>query len=255
MYKEGKLLELQIQLFLGDAIEEINNLVRKGIKVDLILTDPPYGTTKCSWDAVIPIPEMWQALKSIRKENTPIVLFGTEPFSSKLRLSNPTEYKYDWVWDKGFGRGHLVAKYRPMQQTENIMVFGEGRINYYPIKVKRDKPLFSKEGSRTDVMGGTQSNNYKGQLIDDKHPTNLLSFPPVPSSQCYHPTQKPVNLMKYLIRTYTQEGDLVLDFTMGSGTTGVSCKRQNRNFIGIDSSQKYYEIAESRIKNTMDKFF
>lgn len=248
-------MDISIRLIHGDAIESMSHLYEEGVKVDAIITDPPYGTTHCSWDDIIPIGDMWQILKNLRKESVPIVLFGTEPFSSKLRLSNPSEYKYDWIWDKGFGRGHLVAKYRPMQQTENIIVFGHGRINYYPIKTKRSKSLFSKEGSRTSVMGGNQSKDYKGKMIDDKNPTNLLSFPPISTNQSIHPTQKPVSLLEYLIKTYTQEGDTVLDFAMGSGTTGSAAKRLNRHFIGIEKDTKYFELAKKRIHETIDKLF
>ena len=187
-------------------------------------------------------------MKALRKDNTPIVLFGSEPFSSSLRMSNIKEYKYDWVWNKKIPSGMSYARYRPMQQTENISVFCRGRTCYVPQMIKRDKPIRGGGMSK----GETTSNQKLialHKVYNYKNPTNILMFDKVRLG-ALHPTQKPVALMEYLIKTYTNEGDTVLDFTMGSGTTGVACKNLNRNFIGIELDKKYFDIAEKRINET-----
>ena len=160
----------------GDALEIMNEIIRDGIRVDAIITDPPYGQTACSWDSIIPLDGMWDRLKKIRKELCPILLFGSEPFGSHVRMSNVEEYKYDWIWNKGFGRGHLRSQFRPLQQTEFIMVFGRGRVNYYPIKKKRPFPVLSKEAMRTSIMGGKQAENYRGKIVTEFLPTNLIKI-------------------------------------------------------------------------------
>ena len=242
---------MTIQLFNGDCLKVMDKLIADGIKVDAVITDPPYGTTACKWDNVIPFDKMWERLKLLRKENSPIVLFGSEPFSSYLRISNIKEYKYDWIWNKVTARGHLVAKYRPMQQTENISVFGLRKINYYPIMIDRpsDKIIISYECKRTDIMGGISTKTKK--IYDKWFPKNIITKSNAGAgTKSIHPTQKPVALMEYLIKTYTNQGDTVLDFCMGSGTTGVACKNLNRNFIGIELDKKYFDIAEKRINET-----
>ena len=214
--------------------------------VDIILCDLPYGTTKCKLDSIIPFDKLWENYNRVTKDNAAIVLFGTEPFSTELRHSNLEMYKYDWIWDKVKPNGHLVAKHRPMQRNENISVFGKGKINYYPIMVERDKPKKSKEYSRTEIMGGNTTDN-KGKTLNKKYPQNILVYSNAYQKNKLHPTQKPVELLEYLIKTYTQEGEVVLDNTMGSGSTGVACKNLNRKFIGIEIDDTYYEIAKNRI--------
>ena len=142
-----------IKLYKGDCLEIMDDLINQGIKVDMILTDPPYGTTKCKWDNIIPLNEMWNRINKLVKEDGAICIFGSEPYSSNLRMSNVNNYKYDWIWDKVKPNGHLVAKYRPMQQTGNISVFGNGKITYYPIMTDREEPKKSKEYSRTEIIG------------------------------------------------------------------------------------------------------
>ena len=232
-----------INLYQGDCLEEMKKIKDKSI--DMILCDLPYGTTKCKWDVIIPFDKLWEQYNRIIKDNGAIVLFGSEPFSSKLRLSNLDNYKYDWIWDKVKPNGHLVAKYRPMQRTENISVFGKGKLNYYPLMIDRDKPKKSKEYSRTEIMGGVSNNTEK--IINKKYPQNILVYSNASQKNKLHPTQKPVELLEYLIRTYTNENDLVLDNCMGSGSTGVACKNLNRNFIGIELDEKYFNIAKERI--------
>jgi site-specific DNA-methyltransferase (adenine-specific) len=234
-------------IVLGDCLEKMNGIPDNS--VDMVLCDLPYGTTACKWDILIPFDKLWAQYTRIIKDDGVIALFGTEPFSSFLRVSNLGWYKYDWVWDKTFGRGHLVAKYRPMQRTENISIFSNNNkaANYYPIMEVHDKPIFSKEGSRTSIMGGEQKNSYKGKLRTHKYPTNVLVFKPVHNSRSYHPTQKPFDLCEYLINTYTKEEDLVLDNAAGSGTTGVACQNLEREFILIEKDLEYYEVAQDRV--------
>ena len=238
-----------IELWHGDCLELMKDIPNKSI--DMILCDLPYGTTKCKWDIVIPFDRLWEQYNRIIKDNGAIVLFGTEPFSTELRHSNLEMYKYDWIWDKVKPNGHLVAKHRPMQRNENISVFGKGKINYYPIMVERDKPKKSKEYSRTEIMGGNTTDN-KGKTLNKKYPQNILVYSNAYQKNKLHPTQKPVELLEYLIKTYTQEGEVVLDNTMGSGTTGVACKNLNRKFIGIELDDTYYEIAKNRINGVSE---
>ena len=227
----------------GDCLEELKKLKDKS--VDMILCDPPYGTTACKWDVVIPFDEMWKELNRIIKDKGCIALFGSEPFSSHLRMSNIKNFKYDWIWDKVTARGHLVAKKRPMQQTEIISIFNSGC--YYPIMIPRDQNKIkrSKEYRRTEIMGGDAPiSEYK--IYDTWYPKNIFTFSNAGGIKV-HPTQKPIPLLEYLIKTYTLEGETVLDFTMGSGSTGVACKNLNRKFIGIEKDEKYFEIAKNRI--------
>ena len=240
-----------IQLHHGDCLEVMKSIPDKSI--DMVLTDPPYGTTACKWDVVIPFEPMWEQLKRITKDNNAICLFGIEPFSSHLRMSNLKMFKYDWVWDKVTARGHLVAKKRPMQQTELISVFGG--IRYFPQMIKRPKNKIEvrkkTEYSKTLIMGENQKSSAPKNVIYDKwYPKNLIAFSNAASSITkYHPTQKPVALLEYLIKTYTLENETVLDFTMGSCSTGVACKNLNRSFIGIEKNDKYFNIAKERIEN------
>ena len=237
-------------LYHGDCLEIMKQIPDNSI--DLILCDLPYGTTACSWDVVIPFDKLWEQYNRILKSNSVSVLFGTEPFSSFLRISNIKKYKYDWVWDKVTARGHLVAKKRPMQQTEYISVFGG--TNYYPQMVKRpaDKIEIRKktEYSRTEIMGGVNSNAPVNKIYDEWYPKNIIVQSNARSSvTSLHPTQKPVELLEYLIKTYTLEGETVLDNCMGSGSTGVAAMNTNRNFIGIEKDETYFKLAQERINS------
>jgi len=236
-----------IDLRRGDCLEVMKTIEDNSI--DAIITDPPYGTTACKWDSVIDFKLMWEQLNRIIKPNGAIVLFGSEPFSSALRMSNIKNYKYDWVWNKKLAGGFAVAKYRPLAINENISVFGKGKIKYYPQMVKGKMRV----KGRTKNKGKYVSENWKG-LKDGYSTTNDLYFPKtiIEVSNAnrrnkQHPTQKPVELMEYLIKTYTNENETVLDFTMGSGSTGVASKNTNRNFIGIEQDEKYFDIANERI--------
>ena len=229
---------------LGDCLERMKEIPDGS--VDMILADPPYGTTACKWDSVIPLEPMWNELKRIIKPNGAIVMTSANPFTPSLICSNLDDFKYSWIWDKVKPNGHLVSKIRPMQRTEDVLVFGVGKINYYPIMTDREKPKKSKEYSRTEIIGGVKTDT-DGKTLNKKYPQNVLVFSNASQVGKLHPTQKPVALMEYLIKTYTQEGETVLDFVMGSGTTGVACKNLNRKFIGIEKDETYFKIAQDRI--------
>ena len=238
-----------IQLYQGDCLEVMKNIPDKS--VDLVLTDPPYGTTACKWDSVIPLEPMWKELKRIIKKNGAIVLFGTEPFSSQLRLSNLDWFKYDWIWEKSKCGSAFTSKYRPQSKHEIVSVFGKGRVNYYP-QMEDGEPY-----KRTrKVNNGDKPNNHKLGVTSEsetvntgyRYPSTVQFFQQKWRRQDQiHPTQKPVALMEYLIKTYSNEGDVVLDFCAGSGTTGVAAKNLNRNFIGIEMDEGYFKRASSRI--------
>ena len=321
-----------IRLIQGDCLKIMAELIKQGIKVDAIITDPPYGTTTCKWDNVIPFDEMWEQLNRIIKPNGAIVLFGSEPFSSALRMSNIKNYKYDWIWDKVSVVGFANAKKMPLYNIEKISVFYKKLPTYNPqdlIKIEAKEKLNGKthkvktEKGESAINGGrfkdsyTQEyTNYPKQILTfarEKgfHPTqkplkvhelihifnskiyypqktkgkmrskmtggmgtnsvdtiqNSTSFQEEYKNDDYypktiqefstagmragrlHPTQKPVALMEYLIKTYTNENETVLDFTMGSGTTGVACKNLNRKFIGVELDENYFNIAKDRIES------
>ena len=231
----------------------MEELIAQGVKVDAIITDPPYGTTACKWDSVIPLDKMWERLKLLRKDNTPIVLFGSEPFSSYLRMSNIKEYRYDWVWKKTKYSNFLCLKFMPAKDIENICVFYVKKPTYNP-QMREGKPYYDK--GRLKVTNNQQKIGCKKYIpilnTGKRFPSSLLEFSNG-NNKNIHPTQKPVELVEYLIKTYTNEGDTVLDFTMGSGTTGVACKHLNRNFIGIELDEKYFNIAKERISDSVEK--
>lgn len=213
--------------------------------VDAVICDLPYGTTKCSWDVVIPFPSLWYRYNRIVKPGGAVVLFGTQPFTTTMIQSNLKNFKYCWVWDKVKPIGHLVVEIRPMQQTEDICVFGKGRIKYNPQFVPYDVPITTRETSRTTIMGGKQTNdNY--HTLTHKQPRNLLRFPKETGP---HPTQKPVKLLEYLVKTYTDRDDIVLDNCIGSGTTAIACRNLGRHWIGIENNPEYVKMAEERIQN------
>jgi site-specific DNA-methyltransferase (adenine-specific) len=222
--------------------------------VDAIITDPPYGTTACKWDSVIDFNLMWEQLNRIIKENGAIVLFGSEPFSSALRMSNIKNFKYDWIWKKNRGSNFATLKYGPFKEHETISVFNKH--NYYPIKEERSESgknrfNYKFKNKTSAINGGNFVNNGDIEYVYSsgknlRYPSSIQKFN---TETGKHPTQKPVALMEYLIKTYTNENETVLDFTMGSGTTGIACKKTNRNFIGIEMDDKYFEIASKRINS------
>lgn len=231
----------------GDCLEVMPLLPAKS--VDMILCDLPYGTTACSWDTIIPFEPLWEQYKRIIKDNGAIVLFGSEPFSSYLRFSNIKEYKYDWYWDKKFGGNFVQAKRMPLKSIETISVFSNGKTmpSYYPIMIDRDKPIKqggTKTSSAIPVLNNAETHSKK--IYDKKYPVTRLDFPK-DLGNTVHPTQKPVALFEYLIKTYTNEGDLVLDNCIGSGTTAVACKNTSRRYIGIELDPQYIKIANDRL--------
>lgn len=234
-----------INLLHGDCLELMKDIPDKSI--DMVLTDPPYGTTACKWDTVIPFEPMWVQLKRITKDNGAICLFGSEPFSSHLRLSNLKMFKYDWIWNKVKPSGHLNAKNRPMTLVEVISVFSSKKHRYYPLMVNQ-KPRISRNyiNNKKDQYGKEVQVSKK---INKKHPKQIIKISNANQTGKIHPTQKPVPLLEYLIKTYTLENETVLDFTMGSGSTGVACKNLNRKFIGIEKDDKYFKIAHERINS------
>ena len=240
----------QYQLYQGDCLEVMDKLIEAGVKVDCVITDPPYGTTACAWDQIIPFNEMWKRLSQLIKPDGAILLFGSEPFSSALRMSNLKQFKYDWVWNKKKPGNIMLAKHQPMKITEIISVFSKNKHNYYPIMELRDKVKKTRCYSVGDVMGGKVIDTSL-KTYDKKYPKNLLEFSNANQKGKVHPTQKPVALLEYLIKTYTNEGEVVLDFTMGSGSTGVAALNTNRKFIGIELENTYYEVAKQRIEETI----
>lgn len=241
---------ISIELMQGDCLELMKNIPDKS--VDMVLCDLPYGTTRCKWDTIIPFEFLWAQYKKVVKPSGAIVLFGSEPFSSQLRLSNLKWYKYDWVWDKVKGTGFLNAKKQPMRNHENIIVFYEKQCVYNPQKTfghVRKRSHKSKE-LQTEVYGEQRSDTVYDST--ERYPRSIQVFSTDTQKSSLHPTQKPVALLEYLIRTYTNEGETVLDNCMGSGSTGVACVNTGRNFIGIELDSGYFEIAKKRIYERMD---
>ena len=326
-----------VDLRLGDCLELMKDIPDGS--VDLVLTDPPYGTTACKWDSVIPFEPMWEQLNRIIKPNGIIALFANQPFTSTLISSNIANYKYNWVWLKNRGTGFQYAKSQPMRQTEDICIFNKtlndtvannsvfddikayfyeqreqsglrlcdftkllgnnmaghyftrgiqwslpterdyqklqttgsfckpyaelksmydvakasietSKVIYNPQMIKLDKPVKYKQASSCNTIGGIE-NKKEYYWVDETYPTNVLEFAKV--SKPTHPTQKPVDLLEYLIRTYTNEGETVLDFTAGSGSTGVACVNTNRHFIGIELDEGYFNIARKRIEEAQSR--
>ena len=243
-----------INLIKGECIEQMK-LIPDG-SIDAIITDPPYGTTQCKWDSVIDFELMWEQLNRIIKPNGAIVLFGSEPFSSALRMSNIKNYKYDWIFKKTIPSNPLLAKKQILKYHENISVFYKKQPTFNPQKIKRkeENKRKNKKASykQRGVFGDTKMSAGDGEKnwIFEGSVVNIKS-----RDRGLHPTQKPIELIEKLIKTYTNENETVLDFTMGSGSTGVAAKNLNRNFIGIEQDENYFKIAKQRIKETEYKLF
>jgi len=229
--------------------------------IDMVLTDPPYGTTACKWDSIIPLEPMWEQLKRVIKPNGAIVLTASQPFTSALVMSNPKMFKHEWIWIKNRGSNFANTVREPMKEHESVLVFSRGKWVYN----RQMQPRTGAGLDRTKYNCAFESGSDNYQQFEGRS-ENTLSELRVPSTwqkfntatgkeKVLHPTQKPVALMEYLIKTYTNEGEVVLDFTMGSGTTGVACKNLNRNFIGIELDPDYFNIAEARINAVENKPF
>jgi DNA modification methylase len=243
-----------VRLIHGDCLKALAQLVAEGIKVDAIITDPPYGTTACKWDSVIPFDKMWPLLNAMIKPKGAIVLFGSEPFSSALRMSNIKNYKYDWIWNKRLAGNGILAKIQPLKIHEIISVFNSGI--YYPQMTKGVMRQKMTSGIKVCELNGGDGIREVIEYRNDKYyPVSIQDFGIGNlRNNRQHPTQKPVALMEYLIKTYTLESETVLDFTMGSGSTGVACKNTGRDFIGIELDDKYFDIATRRINDSTSLF-
>lgn len=237
----------EVTLYKGDCLIEMDKIADHS--VDMVLCDLPYGTTACKWDNVIPFEPMWKQINRIVKDNAAIVLFGSEPFSSLLRCSNLDMYRYDWIWVKTKSGNFALARKNPLKLHENISVFYKSFPTYnlwnlHPLA----KPVKSSRDNKGANLGHCVDKGDYYQTETGFHESVLYYSNPSNAGH-EHPTQKPVDLLRYLIRTYTNENELVLDFTMGSGSTGVACIKEKRNFIGIEFDDKYFDIAKQRIEN------
>jgi len=234
----------------GDCLERMKEI--ESGSVDMVLTDPPYGTTACKWDSIIPLESMWEQLKRVIKPNGAIVMTASQSFTTTLIASNMKMFKYCWVWEKNLKTGNLNARRMPMGGHEDIVVFCKKPPTYNPQKRKRTNEVKSgnKKNSKTSVYG-SQREDYADRQSDLISPDTVIRGIKClhNSAGKVHPTQKPVALMEYLIKTYTNEGETVLDFTMGSGTTGVACANLGREFIGIEMDLDYFNIAQTRIED------
>lgn len=254
------ILELN-KIYNMDCLEGMDLMIQQGIKVDAIITDPPYGTTACKWDTIISFEDMWERLDRIIKPKGAVVLFGSEPFSSTLRMSNIKNFRYDIIWDKVKPSNFQMMNFQVGRVHEIISVFSDSpavfcrgnNMNYYPQKTKREKPKKVKKTfygtSNSTIRGDNDIKDLGERIFEDKHPTSILTFTNAKTKGRLHPTQKPVELIEYLIKTYTNEGDTVLDFTMGSGTTAIACMNTNRKFIGFELDEEYWKVANGRIEN------
>lgn len=247
-----------IKLKQGDCLELMKDVAENS--VDLILCDLPYGTSACSWDSVIPMDKLWEQYLRILKPTGTVVLFGSEPFSSVVRTSNLAMYKYDWKWVKPRGANFLNVKYQPSKNYEDIMVFSNCAASYSKKGNNMEYNPIMTEGAPYTSKSGKQKQDKNNSTVRSKiesvttintgqrYPKALIEFKP--DSKKLHPTQKPVALLEYLIKTYTSKGALVLDNCMGSGSTGVACKRLGRDFIGIELNEDYFKLAKERIEGT-----
>lgn len=233
-------------LYLGDCLEVMKQIPDKS--VDAIICDLPYGTTACKWDSVIPFEPMWLQYKRVIKDNGAIILFGQEPFSSLLRMSNIGEYKYDWIWDKVKPGTFATAKYQPLRQHELISVFYKNFGAYNPQMTDRDKPKTSRPYSNERTSLWLKYNDEQSKTYTQLYPKTILKYSNATQKGKVHPTQKPVDLLEYLVKTYTKESNTILDNCMGSGTTGVACANMGKTFIGIEKDPKYFDISCKRIQ-------
>lgn len=239
-----------MRLLLGDCLNLLPTL--ESNSVDMVLVDLPYGTTACKWDSIIPLDKLWEQYNRICKENGAMVFTAAQPFTTILAASNLESFRYEWIWEKPQGTNPMNAKVMPLKSHENILVFYRKKPVYNP-QMWYSTPYsgFSSNTSKIGEVYGSAESKHRDNPEGSRYPKTILKFK---QEKGLHPTQKPVNLMEYFIKTYTNEGDTVLDNTMGSGTTGVACRRTNRNFIGIESDEKYYNVANHRINNSILSF-
>ena len=239
-------------LYRGDALEVLPRLAAQGLTADMIFADPPYGTTHCRWDAVIDIPKMWKELKGVSLPRTPVLLFCQQPFTSVLGSSNLKRLRYSWVWEKTQPTGFLNARRMPMKAHEDILVFYDRLPNYNPMKTGGHKRKVVMAVHQLKCEQGEiyrRHDNYRDYVSTERYPRSVLTYKTDKQLSCLHAAQKPVALLEYLIRTYTDEGDTVLDFAMGSGSTGVACRNTGRRFVGIEIDEAIFQTAYNRIAN------
>ena len=244
------MLQLQNQIILGDCLEKMKDIPDNSI--DVVLTDLPYGVTaRNKWDSIIPFDQLWKQWNRIKKETTPVILTTIQPFTSFTIISNPENFKYEWIWEKERGTGFLNAKKQPLRKHESILVFYDKQCCYNPLMKKLDKPY-------NHILPNSETNNYNSfktgnneeritKIYDSKYPTTILKIPRDNNRKNIHPTQKPVELFEYLIKTYSDETDLVLDCCAGSGTTAIACIKTKRNYICIEKDENYFNIMKNRI--------
>ena len=243
-----------VKLLQGDCLELLKDIPDGSI--DAVMTDMPYGTTACKWDTVVDLDALWVEIKRITKPNAAIVMTASQPFTTTLIASNIKNFKHEWVWQKNRGSNFATVKYQPFKEHESVLVFSRAseKVNYYPIKQERSaggasRANYDVNASNTgkrDVYGNIKATN-QGKIPKLRYPSSVQRFN---TEVGLHPTQKPVALMEYLIKTYTNEHDVVIDMFMGSGSTGVAAKNLNRRFIGIELDPDYFAIAKNRIENT-----
>jgi len=246
------------KIFNIDCLEFLKTMPDKS--VDMILQDPPYNTTACDWewDIMTKIQEFWAEWKRVIKDNGAIVLTASQPFTSALVMSNVKMFKYEWIWHKSIPSGAMSAKYMPMKNHENILVFSKNKTKFYPIKENRSENTHLITEKKRNYSSKSEHNNFTakiGEQEEKRFPTTVRLFGNVSRWDSVHPTQKPVALFEYLIKTYTNEGDTVFDGFIGSGTTAIACINLKRNYIGCELSKKYFDIANERIKNLPTKLF
>lgn len=245
-----------VNLYQGDCLDILPTL--ENSSVDLLLVDLPYGTTACPWDSIIPLELLWEQYNRVCKESAAMVFTAAQPFTTTLAASNIKNFKYEWIWEKPQGTNPMNAKVMPLKSHENILVFYRKKPTYNP-QMWFSTPYsgFSSETSKIGEVYGKAKSKHRDNPEGSRYPKTILKFK---QEKGLHPTQKPVELMRYLIRTYSNKNDLILDNTMGSGTTGVACVLENRKFIGIEKDETYFKIAQDRIKNTettnnLEEFF
>lgn len=256
----------KITLWQGDCLELMKDIPENSI--DMVLADLPYGTTACKWDIVLPFERLWSEYMRICKDDAAIVLFGSQPFTSLLVGSNLRGFKYEWIYKKSAGSNFATLKYQPFKEHENVLVFGTSKksVRYYPQmedrhgseigKTRKAARQVSIEKCQTEVYGGIKHDRDTRNYGELRYPSSVQAFNNrKQSDRGLHPTQKPVAIMEYLIRTYTSEGDIVLDNCMGSGTTGVACVNTGRRFVGIELEKDYFSIAKKRISETTECLF
>ena len=238
-----------VDLRLGDCLDILPTLPDDSI--DMVMVDLPYGTTACKWDSIIPLDFLWEQYNRICKKNAAMLFTSAQPFTTTLASSNINNFRYEWIWEKPQGTNPMNAKVMPLKSHENILVFYRSKPTYNP-QMWYSTPYsgFSSDTSKIGEVYGNQQSKHRDNPEGSRYPKTVLKFK---QEKGLHPTQKPVGLMEYLIKTYTNEGDTVLDNTMGSGTTGVACVNCNRSFVGIEMDKKYYQISKERISNAVPK--